>query len=363
LFGKGLSWALLRVAARRAREAGAVGEAEVVAATRRLHARWGALALAAYVPCAWLAAPLVEQAHAGEGLALVAAGVSALFSNFAWHALAVCQLREDWVGYARLTAGGGLIRLCGYVALWLLGGLTVAGAIAAHVVTSALTAAWSLAQAERRIAARACARRASGRCARSSPSTRGRSSSRRRSARARRRSTSSSSRSSGPTRRSRITASRRCSTPPSSCWSLPSSRCWPRARGRAVTREEKRGSLTRATWLAGAVGLLALATWPCASLLVLPFGAAYAPAAELYTVLLLGTVLNALTHPLSVSFFSEDRPGRFVWLHGASLVFLVVADLLVLPGYGALGAAWVKVAMRALQAVLILAYVALDLRE
>src|SRR5262249_23700529 len=131
--------------------------------------------------------------------------------------------------------------------------------------------------------------------------------------------------------------------------------------GRASTRAERRTSLARATWLAGVVGALALATWPCAALLMAPFGAEYAPAAELYVVLLAGTVLNALTHPLSLSFFSQDRPGRFLWLHGGSLLFLVVVDLIVLPGHGALGAAWVKVGMRGLQAACILAWVAIDL--
>lgn len=363
LLGKGICWALVRIASQRERARGELGRAEAVAVARGLHSRWGLALLAVYLPCAVAAAPWSQDALPHEWVALAAAGASAWFMNFSAHALAVCQISEDWAGYARLTVLGAGIRLVGYGGLWALSSLSIPTALAAHVLTSALTAALSLRHAENRIATR-------GRVGGADPLLR-----------------KELAKYSTP-----IVVATTVGTLATqvdvflvSCFRANTTVAHFRVAaliitalelvivaaivvlapgaGRAFSRGERRRALARSTGLAGLVGALALATWPLASWIVWPFGPDYAAAADLYVVMLIGTVLNALTHPLSVSFFSEDRPGRFVWLHGASLVFLVVADLIVLPAYGALGAAWVRVGMRALQAVVILAYLAVDLRS
>ena len=362
LLGKSICWALVRIAAVRERDRGELGRAETVAVARRLHARWGGALLVVYLPCAIAAAPWSQDALPHEWAVLVAAGASAWFTNFAAQALAVCQIGEDWAGYCKLTVVGAVIRLAGYGALWASSSLSIPTALSAHVLTSALTAAWSLGYAERRIATR-------GLVVADEPALR-----------------KELAKYSIPVVVATTvgTLATQVDVFLVSCFRANSTVAQFRVAalivtalelvivaaivvlapgaGRAFSKGERRRALARSTWLAGLVGALALATWPLAKWIVWPFGPEYA-AADLYTVMLIGTVLNALTHPLSVSFFSEDRPGRFVWLHGASLVFLVVADLIVLPAYGALGAAWVRVGMRALQAVLILAYLAVDLQS
>lgn len=361
LLGKSICWALVRIAAQRERLAGPLGATEAVSVARRLHARWGAALFALYVPCAFAIAPWSQDAQSGEWAVLLAAGASAWVSNFSWHALTVCQLREDWVGYAKLTVGGAGIRVTGYLLLWIVGSLTIPSAITAHVLTSAAAAAWSLAFAERRIPVRgvrvADAKALAGVLGRyAAPvvlaTTLG---------------TLATQvdvflvshfRANATVSQFRVAA---LIITALELVVLAVVVVLAPGAGRAVTHLERRQALVRSTWLAGLVAGLALATWPFANLIVWPFGPSYAPAAEFYGVLLIGTVLTALTHPLSVSFFSEDRPGRFVWLHGVSLLFLVVADLVVLPEHGALGAAWVRVGMRAVQAVIILGFLALDL--
>ncbi len=363
LLGKSLSWALVRIAAKRARERGGSAVAEVIATTRRLHTWFGLLMFVVYAPLALLAAPWAQDAMPGEWAALLAAGVSAFLTNYWWHALAVTQMREDWLGYSLLTVGSGVVRLCGYALLYAGGALTVESAVMAHVATSAVTALGALWFAERRIAARGVRaadepvlRRLLTRYARPVivATTLG---------------TCAAQIDVflvGLFRANAAVSQFRVASLINTALELAVVAVivvlTPGA-ARAVTRTERRASLLRSVWLAGFVGVLALATWPLARMIVSVFGPGYEPAAELYVVLLWGTVLNALTHPLSVSFFAEDRPGRFVSLHGVSLLFVVVADLLVLPEYGGLGAAWVRVAMRALQAVWILVYVALDLRR
>lgn len=356
VLGRGLTWAQIRIGSRPG-----VDEAAVVATTRALHVRVGLGMLVPFAAVALFALPWLRDADPREGWLLLGAGISAFFSNFVWHAMTVHQARERYASYAGLTVGSAVVRLCGYVALWLFGVLQVATAVCAHLATSALTAFLALRSVDRTLGGRKVAvdpvlradllTYAQPLIVATTLSTLA---------------TQIDVFLVSLFRANEQVAHYRVAALLITALELVIVAAivvlTPEA-GRAFTPAARRRALLRSTLLAGVVGGLALATWPCAELITWPFGAEYAPAAHLYSIMLIGTVVNALTHPLSVSFFAEDRPGRFVWVHAFSLAFLVVGDLLVLPEQGVVGGAWIKNGMRGVQAVMILAWLWFDMRR
>ncbi len=112
--------------------------------------------------------------------------------------------------------------------------------------------------------------------------------------------------------------------------------------------------VTRAIGLAGAVGLPLIAGGIVLGrpLMALLFGDAYAPGAAMLGWLLL-SIGCAMAHgAYTVGLIAAGDPRRDLVIMGAAAVFNVVANLLVVPRYGALGAAVVTAGSEAVALVL-----------
>lgn len=88
-------------------------------------------------------------------------------------------------------------------------------------------------------------------------------------------------------------------------------------------------------------------------LVVALFGPAYEGSVLIFQVLFIGTLGTLITHPLYLVLYTMDRPHWFGLIQGFALLGWIVAGWFLIPGYGALGAAWTTLIARMLQALAI----------
>jgi O-antigen/teichoic acid export membrane protein len=82
------------------------------------------------------------------------------------------------------------------------------------------------------------------------------------------------------------------------------------------------------------------------------FGAEFDAAAQAVPVLMGAFVLICLNYLVSYAALVTERQGRLVWIASVTLVFNVVANVLLLPRYGFEAAAWVTLGSEALVVIL-----------
>lgn len=92
------------------------------------------------------------------------------------------------------------------------------------------------------------------------------------------------------------------------------------------------------------------------------FFPAYTRSAELFGVLFLGAIITLLFHPLYLILYARNRVSRLTLINLLLLLFCTTLGLLVIPEYGAPGAAWVTVIGRVFASVLICYFVHRELR-
>jgi O-antigen/teichoic acid export membrane protein len=81
----------------------------------------------------------------------------------------------------------------------------------------------------------------------------------------------------------------------------------------------------------------------------------------IFKIILAGALFNVLTHPLQVILHARGHTRRILFLDVALLLISVVANYLVIPSYGALGAAVVALGLRLLAGSLLLVLVGVEL--
>ncbi|MBA5873177.1 MAG: oligosaccharide flippase family protein [Nitrospira sp. CR1.2] len=89
-------------------------------------------------------------------------------------------------------------------------------------------------------------------------------------------------------------------------------------------------------------------------LVVALFGPAYEGTIVIFQVLFIGTLGTLVTHPLYLVLYTMDRPHWFGLIQGFALLGWIVAGCLLIPGFGALGAAWTTLIARMLQSLAII---------
>ena len=83
------------------------------------------------------------------------------------------------------------------------------------------------------------------------------------------------------------------------------------------------------------------------------FGSAYESTIPVFQVLFIGTLGTLVTHPLYLVLYTMNRPHLFSLIQGSALLGWIIAGCFLIPGYGALGAAWTTLIARMLQSLAI----------
>ena len=83
-------------------------------------------------------------------------------------------------------------------------------------------------------------------------------------------------------------------------------------------------------------------------ILPLLFGAEFDVAVVPAQIMLLGLVLSMFVTPLSYTFYNASAAPALAWLNAGQLVFSCVVGLVLIPTYGAIGAAWVSLGVNVL---------------
>ena len=83
------------------------------------------------------------------------------------------------------------------------------------------------------------------------------------------------------------------------------------------------------------------------------FGPAYESTIPIFQVLFIGTLGTLVTHPLYLVLYTLNRPQLFSLIQGLALLGWIIAGFWLIPGYGALGAAWTTLIARMLQSLAI----------
>lgn len=113
--------------------------------------------------------------------------------------------------------------------------------------------------------------------------------------------------------------------------------------------------------------LLALIILPSlffvSDLIALIYGESYLASATLFQIMLIGFLATLITHPLQLILLSGNMPHYYAGIHVFSLITWVGAAALLIPSYGALGAAWSMLISRLLQALIIVYFVWYALRQ
>jgi O-antigen/teichoic acid export membrane protein len=89
-------------------------------------------------------------------------------------------------------------------------------------------------------------------------------------------------------------------------------------------------------------------------ILPLLFGTEFDVAVVPAQIMLLGLVLSMFVTPLSYTFYNASAAPALAWLNAGQLVFSCVVGLLLIPTYGAIGAAWVSLGVNVLGLAVIL---------
>src|SRR5215213_679078 len=108
-------------------------------------------------------------------------------------------------------------------------------------------------------------------------------------------------------------------------------------------------AVARARWFLPRAGLLTLCgALPLAALaeFVIPelYGTAFQPAVVPAQILLLGLSLEGISGVIMAFLYGQGRPGLNSLVTGGGLIVTIVLDLLLIPRYGATGAAWASTA-------------------
>ena len=135
----------------------------------------------------------------------------------------------------------------------------------------------------------------------------------------------------------------------------------------ARTRESRhalsayvRESLALSGGIVAVVGLLWLLTPFLVSVL---FGEAFAPAAELARILLIGTALLAVSIPLGLLFLADEAPRHVLYIGLVRLALLLGLTIILAPRWGAEGAAWSVTVTEVIALAYVLAVTRLRWRE
>jgi len=75
-------------------------------------------------------------------------------------------------------------------------------------------------------------------------------------------------------------------------------------------------------------------------------GKQYLAARGIFNMLLLGFMISLIMAPISVVFFAMDKPNVLTWLNIFQLPLIVGLDLILIPKFGGLGAAWSALIIR-----------------
>jgi O-antigen/teichoic acid export membrane protein len=97
---------------------------------------------------------------------------------------------------------------------------------------------------------------------------------------------------------------------------------------------------------------------PLASLAIrLTIGAAYLGGTIPLQILIVSTAIAGATIPFIALFYLFDRPEYYAYAGIIQILVLVIGDWLIIPTYGLVGAAWVRVFMRVTMLVFTIYYV------
>jgi len=91
--------------------------------------------------------------------------------------------------------------------------------------------------------------------------------------------------------------------------------------------------------------------------IILLYGDAYAQSASIFKILLIGFLITLVTHPIQLILLSANKPHMYALIQGMSLVTWLVATILLIPTFGAAGAAWALLISRLTQAAAIIVFV------
>jgi O-antigen/teichoic acid export membrane protein len=92
------------------------------------------------------------------------------------------------------------------------------------------------------------------------------------------------------------------------------------------------------------------------------FFPAYTASSDLFRVLFIGAIITLLFHPLYLILYARNRVNRLTLINFLLFIGCAVGGLLVIPYYGAPGAAWVTVSGRVFAAALICYFVHVELQ-
>jgi O-antigen/teichoic acid export membrane protein len=358
VMGRSLNWALLRLHPVAARERDGGGDqmlATAWALQRRLIAAGCVVAAALAAAAHWL---IDQPGEPSRALVLGIATLAAMFGVLLQFELGVLQLRERFLALSSWMVANSAARLFAWTMLWALGLLSLATAIAAHIVTAAAIAlsvrraagplpallpgadaandrARLLHFGGRMVLATALASTAAQvdlflLDARADDVTTG-----------------------------RLRIAVLFATVLELATSAVMTALLPQA-GRAHDAAARRAMLRHSARWGLAVASLALLSLPVVTFALPRLLPHYASAVDLYPIVLLGVVLTALTDPLGLTFISRDRPGRFIVLNALLLLVVVLGNLFVEGDDRAQVTAWVRTAGRA---TLALGIVLLVLRD
>jgi O-antigen/teichoic acid export membrane protein len=134
----------------------------------------------------------------------------------------------------------------------------------------------------------------------------------------------------------------------------------PRA-ARMAHRSEYLPYVLRTFGTCAAIALLLLPLFLLSDWLFATFFPSYEQAAEIFRILFWGAVVTLLLHPLYLILYANNRVSRLTLVNLLLVLFTGATGLMVIPEYGAVGAAWVTFAGRAFASALIAAFVAVEL--
>ena len=121
-----------------------------------------------------------------------------------------------------------------------------------------------------------------------------------------------------------------------------------------VGRDAYAGHIRRALpWYAGSALVLSPIALLAEPIVLLVYGPAYAPAADVFRLLFIGFLATLVTHPLYLVFYAMDRPQLYTASALVSSLGWIVAAIVLIPPLGAVGAAWATLVARLAQGAVI----------
>ncbi|MCP5125153.1 MAG: oligosaccharide flippase family protein [Gammaproteobacteria bacterium] len=89
----------------------------------------------------------------------------------------------------------------------------------------------------------------------------------------------------------------------------------------------------------------------------------YLQAAEIFRILFIGAIVTLVVHPVYLVLYARNRVSLLTWINLFLAIFTLLVGVVIIPRFGAMGAAWVTVAGRVFASIMILLFVLREIRN